>query len=94
VRAVAVSPIIGGQAVKGPAAKMFAELGITPSAWAVAQHYGPSVSGMVIDAVDAALKDDIEALGQQVLSVNTLMKTQTDRHRLAQDVLNFIKRLS
>jgi LPPG:FO 2-phospho-L-lactate transferase len=91
---VAVSPIIGGQTVKGPAAKMFAELGITPSALAVAEHYGSSVSGMVIDSVDAALKDDIEKLGQRVLIINTLMKTQTDRIHLAQAVLNSIERLS
>jgi LPPG:FO 2-phospho-L-lactate transferase len=90
---IAVSPIIGGQTVKGPAAKMFAELGIEPSALAVAKHYGESISGFVLDTVDAALADEIQKLGIRPLVVDTLMKTSDDRQRLAQDVLNFIQRL-
>jgi LPPG:FO 2-phospho-L-lactate transferase len=93
-RVVAVSPIIGGQTVKGPAAKMFAELGIEPSALAVAKHYGESVTGFVLDTVDAALADEIQKLGIRPLVVPTLMKTLQDRQSLAQDVLNFIKRLT
>ena len=57
---VAVSPIIGGKTVKGPAAKMFAELGIEPSALAVAKHYGELLSGFVLDNTDAHLSDKIE----------------------------------
>lgn len=87
---VAVSPIIGGQAIKGPAAKMFAELGVAPSALAVAKHYGALLSGLVFDTLDAALTDEIQQLGIRPLVVNTIMKTALERKKLAQDVLNFI----
>lgn len=87
---VAVSPIIGGQAIKGPAAKMFAELGVAPSALAVAKHYGESITGFVLDTVDAHLADEIRQLGIRPLVVNTIMKTTLEREKLAQDVLNFI----
>jgi LPPG:FO 2-phospho-L-lactate transferase len=88
---VAVSPIIGGQAVKGPAAKMYAELGIQPSALAVAEHYRGLLSGFVLDNVDAeqALKIEIPTL-----TTDTLMNLLTKRALLAQDVLNFIGRLN
>jgi LPPG:FO 2-phospho-L-lactate transferase len=84
---VSVSPIIGGQAVRGPAAKMFAAMGIEPSARAVAEHYGDILSGILIDDVDAHLATDIESLGIRVEVTNTLMKTQADRRRLAEEVL-------
>src|SRR5258706_1662533 len=93
-RVVAVSPTIGGQTVKGPAAKMFAELGIEPPALAVAKHYRETISGFVLDTVDAALADEIQRLGIQPLVVPTLMKTAQDRRRLAQDVLHFVERLT
>lgn len=89
---VAVSPIIGGATVKGPAAKMYAELGITPSATAVAQHYAGLLAGFVIDAVDANLAEEVRALGIQPSIQNTLMKSAEDRERLAKDVLNFVER--
>ncbi len=50
---VAVSPIIGGQTIKGPAAKMFEELGLQPSTFSVAQHYGELLQGFVLDQIDA-----------------------------------------
>ena len=86
---IAVSPIIGGQAVKGPAAKMFAELGLQPSALAVARHYGELLSGFVLDKVDADLAGSINVV---TLITDTLMKNKADRLRLAQDVLNCIQR--
>jgi LPPG:FO 2-phospho-L-lactate transferase len=89
-RVVAVSPIIGGQTVKGPAAKMFAELGIQPSALAVARHYGNLLTGFVLDSADAAMLGNIENLGMRAYATNTLMKTPADRRRLAENVLNFI----
>lgn len=91
---VAVSPIIGGQTVKGPAAKMFAELGIEPSAGAVAAHYRDLLSGFVLDVADAGLAGEISALGITPLIVPTLMKTREDRRHLAQDVLHFVERLA
>jgi LPPG:FO 2-phospho-L-lactate transferase len=90
VRTVAVSPIIGGQTVKGPAAKMYAEFGIQPSALAVAEHYKGLISGFVLDSIDARLANEIPTFTRVT---NTLMKTQDDRRRLAQDVLNLIQML-
>jgi LPPG:FO 2-phospho-L-lactate transferase len=84
---VAVSPIIGGQTVKGPAAKMYMEFGIEPSALAVAEHYKNLLSGFVMDNVDRQLSDKIKT---RTLVTNTLMNNLTDRTRLAQDVLNFV----
>jgi LPPG:FO 2-phospho-L-lactate transferase len=87
---VAISPIIGGQTVKGPAAKMFRELGIEPSAPAVADHYRDLMTGFVLDKVDEQLKGDI-GMNVSTMVTNTLMKDVRDRSRLAQDVLNFIE---
>ena len=84
---IAVSPIIGGQTVKGPAAKMYTELGIEPSALAVAEHYKNLLSGFVLDNVDRKLSDKITT---RTLVTDTLMNNLTDRTRLAQDVLNFV----
>lgn len=84
-----VSPIIAGRTVKGPAAKMYAELGIEPSALAVARHYETLLEGMLIDRLDAELTEEIESLGIRVREDNTLMKTREDRIRLANAVLEF-----
>jgi LPPG:FO 2-phospho-L-lactate transferase len=86
---VAVSPIIGGQAVKGPAAKMYRELGIEPSASSVARHYAPFLSGLVIDRIDEKEEDAIQAMGVDVLVTDTLMKNRSDRLRLAKEVIQF-----
>lgn len=86
---VAVSPIIGGEAVKGPAAKMFRELGVEPSALAVAQHYRGFLDGFVLDARDAAQGDAIRALGMRVRVTDTLMRSDADRRRLAAEVIAF-----
>src|SRR6202142_3790368 len=86
----AVSPIIGGQAVKGPAAKMYRELGIEPSALAVAKQYKNLVSGFVLDEIDAKLETDVQGLNIQTLITKTLMENSNNRRRLAEDVLHFI----
>jgi LPPG:FO 2-phospho-L-lactate transferase len=90
---VAVSPIIGGETVKGPAAKMFAELGITPTALAVAQHYQTLLRGFILDHTDTRLADQVEKLGMTAHATQTLMKNVNDRIALAEDVLHFIERL-
>ncbi|KAA3647104.1 MAG: 2-phospho-L-lactate transferase [Chloroflexi bacterium] len=90
---VAVSPIIGGQAVKGPAAKMYTELGIEPSALAVAQHYQNELSGFVFDSVDERYYSEIESTDIQPLVTNTLMKSVEDRQHLAEEVLRFCEEL-
>jgi LPPG:FO 2-phospho-L-lactate transferase len=86
----AVSPIIGGQTVKGPAAKMFLELGIKPSALAVADHYCGLVTGFVLDMLDKQLQGDIRSLNMRTIVTNTLMKSLDNRKQLASDVLDFI----
>jgi LPPG:FO 2-phospho-L-lactate transferase len=89
-----VSPIVGGAAIKGPAAKMFSELNIEPSAFAVAQHYEGIISHFVLDFIDHDLEQSISNLGMKTTIVNTVMKTQEDRRQLAADVLNFIQRVA
>ena len=86
---LAVSPIIGGKTVKGPAAKMYAELGIQPSALAVARHYGSLLNGFVLDSVDAVQTEPVQAFGIRTLATNTLMPASDERRRLAQEVLDF-----
>ena len=88
---VGVSPIIGGKTVKGPAAKMFAELGIEPSPLAVAEHYRGLLRGFVLDQVD---KEFAHLINTRTLVTDTLMKKVVDRSRLAKDVLHFIGSLS
>jgi len=93
VRVIAVSPIIGGKTVKGPAAKMYAEFGIEPSALAVAKHYRTILTGFVLDHMDANMEDGIKKLEIETLVTNTLMNLLTDRTRLANDVLHFTRSL-
>ncbi len=90
---VAISPIIGGQALKGPAAKMYQELGIQPSALAVAKHYQDLLSGFIFDQVDTESIKSIEALGIKTMTTNSIMKDEAGRRRLAKDVLDFIDTL-
>lgn len=82
---IAVSPIIGGHAVKGPTAKMMKELGLQVDASAVAGHYRGLIDGFVVDTVDAALADRIEV---PVDVQPTLMRGQADRERLARAVID------
>jgi LPPG:FO 2-phospho-L-lactate transferase len=86
---VAVSPIIGGKTVKGPAGKMFTELGFESSALAVARHYGKLLSGFVIDQVDGGEESRIGSSTLQVLVTQTMMRTPEDRQQLAEEVLSF-----
>jgi LPPG:FO 2-phospho-L-lactate transferase len=81
---IAVSPLIGGMAVKGPTAKIMAELGIESSAAAIASHYRGLIDGLVVDTADAATASRIS---MPVFSTSTLMKTLEDRVRLARFVL-------
>ncbi|MGD8456404.1 MAG: 2-phospho-L-lactate transferase [Anaerolineales bacterium] len=85
-----VSPIIGGKALKGPAAKMYNELGITPSAQAVADHYGDLLDGFVIDIID---KELTKLLSLKTLVADTIMRRQEDRIRLGEEVLSFTREL-
>jgi LPPG:FO 2-phospho-L-lactate transferase len=89
---IAVSPIIGATTVKGPAAKMFAELGIQPSALAVAQHYGSLIHSIVIDNSDNLLAQEITKLGVHPFLTNILMHERQDRGRLATEIITYISR--
>lgn len=91
---VAVSPIVGGEAIKGPAAHMLATLGHPVSALGVAALYRDFLNGMVIDTVDAALAPEIEALGMAAHVTNTIMRNDTDRRTLADETLAFAARLA
>ena len=86
---VGVSPIVGGQAIRGPAADMLAALGHDPSAFGVAQLYAGLLDGLVIDEADAALADRIGGLGLQVRVAQTVMHDEADRETLARLVLAF-----
>ena len=87
----AVTPIIAGATIKGPAAKMFLELGIEPSAFAVARHYEGMLTHFILDVLDQDLEIKIAGLGMNTRLTNTVMKSTDDRHKLAADVLDFIQ---
>ena len=86
---VAVTPIIGGNALKGSAAKMMRELGRDVSARSVAMEYLRIIDGFVIDEADVELVEGIRASGIQVTSAKTIMRTVDDRIALARTVLDF-----
>jgi len=90
---VAVSPLIGGAAVRGPADRMFVTLGGEASALGVAKHYVERypglLDGIVIDEVDAEEADGIAALSVAVRTAQTLMRSDEDRRDLAEAVLRF-----
>lgn len=90
-RVVAVSPIIGGRALRGPAAKMYAEMGIEPSAAAVAAHYQDICGGFVLDDSDAGLESAVAGMGMQTLVTSTIMRSTDDRRTLAASVLDFLQ---
>ena len=88
---VAVSPIVGGRALKGPAARMLAELGYEVSTEAVAKMYADFLDGFVLDRVDAGVAGEIEAMGMKTLVTDTVMMSLDDKERLAREVLTFAR---
>lgn len=91
---VAVSPIIGGRALKGPAAQMLATLGHEVSALGVARLYAGLIDGLVVDEVDRELVPAIDLTGTRVLVTETVMGDEADRQRLAAEVLDFAASLA
>lgn len=87
---VAVSPVIGGAAVKGPTAKIMDELGVAVNSATVAEHYRGLINGLVIDTSDAAEASRVDI---RCAVTRTLMKSLEDRRSLARDVLVFADRL-
>lgn len=88
---VAVSPIVGGQALRGPAAAMLAALGHEVSALGVARLYQGLAQGFVLDEEDSALAPAVEALGMRALVTPAVMRGLDDRRRLATAVLSFVR---
>jgi LPPG:FO 2-phospho-L-lactate transferase len=86
---VAVSPIVGGRALKGPADRMLASLGHEVSAAGVAAMYEGLVDAMVVDRVDEGGRAGIESLGMRVLVTDSVMRDAADRTRLAREVVGF-----
>jgi len=84
---VAVSPIIAGAPIKGPADKLLRGLGLEVSAYSVAKLYADFIDTFVIDTADAAEKNRIEKLGIEVKVTNIIMRSLEDKIRLAKDVL-------
>jgi LPPG:FO 2-phospho-L-lactate transferase len=89
--AVAVTPIIGGRAVKGPAAKMMRELGREPSALEAAREYRGVIRGFLLDCADSGLAPAIEALGMTVRLAETLMRDVDGRRALAVEALRLAR---
>jgi len=86
---VAVSPIVGGKALKGPAAKMMKELGKDVSVLGVALHYQGLIDGLVIDVQDADLASEIRGLGIEPHITQTIMTDTESRIALAKSTLEF-----
>jgi LPPG:FO 2-phospho-L-lactate transferase len=87
---IAITPIIEGRALKGPAADMLRDLGYESSARAVAAMYQDFCDVFVLDARDAALQPQIEALGLRVAVTDTVMTTLADKQRLAREVVSLV----
>ena len=86
-RIVAISPIIGGKTIKGPADKLMRSLGVEPSVVGVAQVYRDFLDTLIIDRVDGDLEKRIEVLGIKVVITDTIMRSLTDKVRLARIAL-------
>jgi LPPG:FO 2-phospho-L-lactate transferase len=90
---VAVSPIVAGKALKGPAAKLMAELGLEPSVEGMAAHYAGLIDGLIIDEADVALGARVEARGVVARAVPSIMTTDEERVTLARATLGFAAEL-
>jgi LPPG:FO 2-phospho-L-lactate transferase len=86
---IAVSPIVGGKALKGPADRMLAEQGMEVSAYGVATGYVGLIDAMAIDTLDAGDAPRITSLGMAAQVAQTVMRSDADRQQLAREVLSF-----
>ena len=90
---IAVSPVVGGEAIKGPTVKMMRELGLPNTADSVASHYADFLDGFVLDSQDSELAAKVEAFGLACTVTQTVMKTLDDRVNLGRSCLEFIGQL-
>lgn len=91
-KVVAISPIVGGKTIKGPADKLMKALGVAPSALGVARLYRDFLDTLIIDRVDRDLASDIQNLGIKAVVTNTLMKTISEKVRLAKVAISEFER--
>lgn len=87
---VAVTPIVSGQAIKGPTAKIMRELGVLISPHTVVDRYDDFLTGFVVDEADSEWSDSIQL---PTLTTNTIMHTNSDKARLAAETLAFAQKL-
>jgi LPPG:FO 2-phospho-L-lactate transferase len=91
---IAVSPLVGGQALKGPTAKIMKELGVAVDVMAIANHYRGIIDGLVIDQQDREELQRVQASGIEVAVTNTVMVSLEDRKQLGRDILRFAEEIS
>jgi len=89
-KVAAISPIVGGSPIKGPADKLMRGLGLEVSAYAVADLYQTFLDTFVIDEVDQTEKKRIEGLGLHVVTTNTIMRNLKDKVQLARVTLRSV----
>ena len=87
---IAVSPIVRGEALKGPTTKIMRELGVARNNAAIAHHYEEIIDGLIIDEADS---EDLDNITLPCIATATIMENLNDRIRLAQSVLDFAARL-
>jgi LPPG:FO 2-phospho-L-lactate transferase len=90
-RTAAISPIVGGRALKGPAARMMRGMRLTPSAAAVARHYADFVGVFVLDQIDSTESSRVETLGIRPVVTNTVMSGLRERKALAREVVRALE---
>jgi LPPG:FO 2-phospho-L-lactate transferase len=91
---VAVSPIVGGSALRGPAAKMMGELGEDVSCAAVARQYKGITDAFLIDHQDSGLASDIEEMGINAVPADIIMETEADKVALAERIMGLAANMS
>ena len=84
---IAISPIIGGSPLKGPAGKLMSYCGVEVSPRGVAKLYEDFLDLLILDSLDEALISDVTSMGIEAIATNTIMKTMEDKVRLAEFVL-------
>jgi LPPG:FO 2-phospho-L-lactate transferase len=87
----AISPIIGGKALKGPADRMMASLGLGATAAAVAELYRDFADVFVLDLQDAYLQAEVESKGVKAIVTQTVMSTAEAKQQLARDILRALR---
>jgi LPPG:FO 2-phospho-L-lactate transferase len=88
---VAVSPLVGGEAIKGPTVAFMKALGLEPTALGVAKHYHDFLSHYILDKVDEDFESEIQKLGLETIVTNTIMQTFDDKKDLAKSVLSIVR---